>query len=184
MTITSSSPYPGVPVALSDRARRHPRAARLFTAAHARMIRVTRGGLGGRWFGAPVLLLETVGRRTGRARHTALVYLPDGDDLVVVAANAGAERAPAWWMNLRAAGEGVALVAGRRTPVRVTITEGARRERLWARFAAVSPVAHYQRQTGRRLPVVALTPLPVEATRSASAAPVIDLGFRGELAAA
>ncbi len=182
MTIASSSSHPGVPVMLSDAARRHPRATRWLTAAHAAVIRGTGGSLGVRWFGAPILLLETVGRRTGRPRTTALVYLPDGDDLVVVAANAGAERAPAWWLNLRAAGEGVAIVGGERRPVGATATDGARRERLWARFAAVSPVAHYQRQTRRPLPVVALTPQPVGAPAAASRRSGIAFGLRRELA--
>jgi F420H(2)-dependent quinone reductase len=89
MTTVNSSPVCGVPVALSDFARRHPGAARRLTAAHAAVVRGSRGYLAVRWFGSPVLLLETIGRRTGRARSTALVYLPDGEDLVVVAANAG-----------------------------------------------------------------------------------------------
>lgn len=163
MTITGSYRSPGVPVALSDAARRHPRVTRWLTAGHARVLHGTRGCLGGRWFGTRILLLETIGRRTGRRRSTALVYLPDAGELVVVAGNAGAERTPAWWLNLQAAGEGIATVGGERRPVRATTVEGARRERLWARFVAVSPVAHYQRQTRRRLPVVALTPLPVPA---------------------
>jgi F420H(2)-dependent quinone reductase len=165
-TTATSSPLPGVPLALSDLARRHPRAARRLTAAHAALIRGTRGSVAARWFGAPVLVLQTVGRRTGSQRRTALVYLPDGDDLVVVASNAGAERPPGWWLNLEAAGEGLAIVGGDRRPVGPGVLEGARRDRLWQHFAAVSPVEHYQRQTARRLPVVALTPLPARAPSS------------------
>lgn len=161
MTTTTSPPTAGVPTALSDFARRHPRAARRLTAAHAAVIRGSGGYLAARWFGTPIVLLQTVGRRTGRPRSTPLVYLPDGEDLVVVASNAGAERPPAWWLNLQAAGEGVAIRGSDRRPVTATVVEDARRERLWRRFAAVSPVERYQRQTTRRLPVVALTPLCV-----------------------
>lgn len=75
---------------------------------------MTRGYLTGRPLGAPIVLLQTVGRRTGQLRSTALVYMPDGDDLVVVASNLGAERPPAWWLNLQASDEGLALVGGRR----------------------------------------------------------------------
>jgi F420H(2)-dependent quinone reductase len=173
MTTTANRfPLPGVPLALSDLARRHPRAARRLTSAHAALIRGTRGSVAVRWFGAPVLLLETVGRRTGRPRRTALVYLPDGDDLVVIASNAGAERPPAWWLNLRAAGEGLAIVGRDRRPVAPCVIGDARRDHLWRQFAAVSPVEYYQRQTTRRLPVVALRPLPARAAcRSRPAMP-------------
>lgn len=184
MTTVNPSSVCGVPVALSDLARRHPGAARRLTTAHAAVVRGSRGYLAARWFGTPVLLLQTVGRRTGRARSTALVYLPDGDDLVVVAANAGAERPPAWWLNLRAAGEGVAIVRGGRRPVTATVIEDARRERLWRRFAAVSPVEHYQRQAARRLPVVALTPLPVRAEGRGRERASIELRGPAGLAAA
>jgi deazaflavin-dependent oxidoreductase (nitroreductase family) len=158
MAIANASP--GVPVGLSDLARRHPRAARRLTATHAALLRITRGYLVARWFGMPILLLETVGRRTERRRITPLVYLPDGDDLVVVASNAGVERPPAWWLKLEAAVEGVAIVGGARRPVTAPVVEGARRDRLWRRFAAVAPVERYQRQAWRRLPVVVLTPVP------------------------
>jgi F420H(2)-dependent quinone reductase len=161
----------GVPIGISELARRYPVLARRLTAAHAALLRSTRGYFAARWFGAPVVLLETVGRRTGERRRTALVYLPDGDDLVVVASNAGAERAPAWWLNLQAAGEGVAVVGGRRRPVTASVVEDARRERLWRRFAAVSPVEHYQRRTTRRLPIVALTPAPAAARHEIRSVP-------------
>ena len=52
--------------------------------------------------GQPVLLLETVGRRTGRRRTTPVQYLADGEAFVVLASNAGAPRPPAWWLNLLA----------------------------------------------------------------------------------
>ena len=102
--------------------------------------------------GAPL----TLGRCSGMRRSAALVYLPDGDDLVVVPANAGAARPPAWWLNLRAAGEGIVHVAGERRRVKPVETRGAERERLWRRFAALTPVAHYERAAGRELPVVVL----------------------------
>lgn len=160
MSTTISLPRPGVPIVLSDAVRRYPRATRRLTAVHALMLRGTRASLAARWFGLPVLLLETTGRRSGRVRRTALAYLPDGEDLVVVAANAGAERPPAWWLNLQAAGEGVAVVGGQRRRVTALLAEGARRDRLWRSFAARSRVEHYQGLTARRLPVIALTALP------------------------
>ena len=129
------------------------------SAAHTGALTVTRGRVLARWFGARLLLLETVGRRTGRTRVAPLAYVPDGADLVVVPGNAGADRPPAWWLNLRAAGRGAVIVAGRRRPVAARVATGAERRRLWARLAAVTPVEHYDRRTARHLPVVVLSPL-------------------------
>lgn len=150
----------GVPVALSRFARRRPELTRRLTAAHGTLIRVTHGRLAVRWFGAPMMLLETSGRRTGRTRLTPLVYLRDGEDLVVIPANAGADREPHWWQNLRAAGGGVAIVSGSRHPVAPRVLEGDARARLWDRFRAISPIDHYQQSTTRRIDVVALMPHP------------------------
>jgi hypothetical protein len=96
------------PLLLAPLALRFPRLTRGLTAAHTTVFLRTQGQLTSRWFGAAVLVLETVGRRTGKPRATPVVYLPDGENLVVVAANGGADGPPAWWLNLRAAGEGVA----------------------------------------------------------------------------
>jgi F420H(2)-dependent quinone reductase len=146
------------PLRLAPLALRVPRLTRALTAAHATMFLRTRGRLANRWFGAAVLVLETVGRRTGKPRAAPVVYLPDGENLVVVPANGGADGPPAWWLNLRAAGEGVAVLGRERRPVRPLEAAGAERERLWRRFAAVSPVDDYQRRTHRSIPVIVLTP--------------------------
>jgi deazaflavin-dependent oxidoreductase (nitroreductase family) len=131
--------------------------ARLGSRVHARLYRATRGRAGRRWFGAPVMVLETVGRRSGRPRATPVLCLRDGDDLVVLGSNAGMARPPAWWLNLRAAGEGVAVVGRERRRVRPRVAEGAERERLWRAFAAMHPqVDNYARYTDRRFPVVVL----------------------------
>jgi deazaflavin-dependent oxidoreductase (nitroreductase family) len=146
----------GAPVALGQVALRAPAATRWLTSLHAALLLRASAGPATRWFGSRVLVLETVGRRTGARRAAPLVYLPDDDDLVVVPANGGAPRPPAWWLNLRAAGEAVAVVGDERRRVRAHVAAGADRERLWRRFAAVTPVTHYQRSAGRELPVVVL----------------------------
>jgi F420H(2)-dependent quinone reductase len=146
---------------LAPLALRFPRIIRRLTVAHAVLFLRTRGLLASRWFGAPILVLETVGRRTGKPRAAPMVYLPDGGNLVVVAANGGANGPPAWWLNLQAAGTGVAVLGRERRPVRPLEAAGAERERLWRRFAAVSPVDHYGRRTHRYIPVVVLAPAAV-----------------------
>lgn len=146
----------GCPAALGELSRRLPALSRRLAGAHAALHRTTEGRMLSRWFGASILVLETVGRRTGRRRAVPLVYVPDGDDLVVVPANAGAPRPPGWWLNLRDAGEAVAVLGPERRRVRPIEARGAERARLWARVAAVSPLDHYQRLTGRPFPVVIL----------------------------
>jgi deazaflavin-dependent oxidoreductase (nitroreductase family) len=145
----------GAPITLSRAARRMPGTTLRLAALHATLLRHSRGRADG-WFGSRLLLLETVGRVSGLPRRAAVVYLPDGDDLVVVPANAGAPRPPAWWMNLRAAGEATVQVGRERRRVRPLVARGAERERLWRRFAAATPVHHYERHAGRELPVVVL----------------------------
>ena len=104
-----------------------------------------------------VVILETVGRKSGKPRSTAVLYLRDGDDLVVLAANAGADRTPAWWLNLRAAGEGVAVVRGERRRVRPRVAVGEERARLWRDFVRMyPPAAQYTGFTDREFPVVVL----------------------------
>jgi len=127
---------------------------------HAQLYRISGGRVLSRWFaGAPVMVLETVGRRTGTKRATPVLYLRDGDALVVLAANAGADRTPAWWLNLREAGVGEVVIGRRRMRVRPRLLADAERARLWQAFVAMYPQAeHYTRFTDRVLPLIALEP--------------------------
>ena len=176
----------GAPTVLGDIARRIPRLTRRVTAAHGALFLRTQGRLLASWFGAPILVLETVGRHSGKPRATPLVYLPHDDGFAVVPANAGADRAPAWWLNLQAAGEGFALLGGERRGITPAIATGDEHERLWQRLSAVTPVEHYQRRTGRPLPVVVLTrsgagaPLrePARAVRARAVRPALEAAIR------
>jgi F420H(2)-dependent quinone reductase len=134
---------------------------------HARLYRLTRGRFLPRWFaGAPVMVLETQGRRSGEPRATPVLYLRDGDSLVVCASNAGAERTPAWWLNLREAGEGTVVVGSERTRVRPRVLEGAELDRLWRAFAEMYPqLDMYTEFTERPFPLVALEPMTKEEQR-------------------
>lgn len=137
------------------------RLQRRLGARHARVLRASGGRRMSRWFGAPVLVLETVGRRTGEPRATPVLYLRDPAGLVVVAANGGADRVPAWWHNLRAAGQARVLVGGERREVVPRVAEGEERQRLWRAFAAMYPSLNdYLALTDRELPVVVLEPAP------------------------
>ena len=91
-----------------------PAVLRVLSGAHARLLRCWDGRVPDPWFGARLLVLETIGRRSGRLRSTPLVFVRSGEDLVVAATNAGADRQPDWWCNLRSAGEAIVVVDGRR----------------------------------------------------------------------
>jgi deazaflavin-dependent oxidoreductase (nitroreductase family) len=138
---------------------RYPRISAPFTKAHAKLFEKTGGGFLGRWMGMPVLVIETVGRKSGQTRKAPIIYMPDGDNFVVVAANGGNHRPPSWWLNLRDAGEGVAVVAGERHRVTLHVAEGAERDALWKRFSVGYPgLEPYDTYTDRELPVIVLKP--------------------------
>jgi len=131
------------------------------TRLHAALYRLTRGRLLGRVGGQPVLLLETVGRRTGRPRTTPVQYLADGAAFVVVAANGGAPRPPAWWLNLCADPRARVQVGTDLLDVGARTAAGEERALLWLRLTAANRyldgAAH---KAGRELPVVVLAPSP------------------------
>ena len=105
------------------------------------------------------LYLLTVGRKTGQVRRNGLFYLPEGDAFVVIASNAGADEEPAWWLNLRATPDATVELGGREYPVHGRETAGDERDRLYARFEAVSEQYRgYRETTARPIPVIVLEP--------------------------
>ena len=74
---------------------------RLLSRIHVSLYRLSRGRIGGRLWNAPVLLLTTVGRKTGKKRTTPVLYLRDGERIIIVASNGGRDNEPSWWTNLR-----------------------------------------------------------------------------------
>src|SRR5262249_25633387 len=77
--------------------------AKVMSRLNGWLFRVSRGRLGGTFlYGAPVMLVTTVGRKTGQPRTTPLLYLRDGDALVTVASKGGSARDPGWYRNLTA----------------------------------------------------------------------------------
>ncbi|GAA3445701.1 nitroreductase/quinone reductase family protein [Planomonospora venezuelensis] len=107
--------------------------------------------------GVDDLLLTTRGRRSGRLRRTALVYVRDGDRYVVAASNRGAAGNPAWYLNL-AADPGVVVRVGTEEFAATARTAGAgERPRLWRLMAEAMPsYRHYQEAADREIPVVVL----------------------------
>ena len=130
-----------------------------WVADHIRAYLETDGAEGHLFMGWPALLLTTRGRRSGRLRRTALIYGRDQDRYLLVASNGGADRHPAWYLNLTDTPT-VSLQVG---PDHFTATAhtatAEERPRLWQIVTEIFPqYAKYQEESARELPLVILTP--------------------------
>ncbi len=120
--------------------------------------RNNQGRVGGMFEGAPLLLLHTVGAKSGKPRANPLMYLPDGDRWVVFASKGGAPTNPDWYHNL-VANPQISIEVGTDTfEVTATVAQGEERDNLYSRQADLYPqFADYERKTTRKIPVVVLT---------------------------
>lgn len=107
--------------------------------------------------GRQLLLLTTTGRRTGQRRTTPMMYVPDGDRLLVIASNAGAPAHPDWYLNLVADPKVTVEVAGETYEAAAIPLVGATRDQTFAAIAAKYPFfTDHQAAITRTIPVVAL----------------------------
>ena len=105
-----------------------------------------------------LLLLTTVGARTGSPRTTPLMFVPDGDRLLVIASNIGAPHHPDWYRNLVAQPRVGVEVGDERFDAVAESAQGQERERLWTSLVRDQPFfAEHQAKTDRQIPVVILT---------------------------
>lgn len=126
---------------------------------HAGIYRASGGKVLGTMGKAPMLLLTTTGRKTGKRRTMPLLYLEDGDSLVLVASAGGQPTHPAWYANLRA-DPAVEVQIGRAVQkLRARTATAEERARLWPTVVALYPgYAKYQEKTAREIPLVILGP--------------------------
>jgi F420H(2)-dependent quinone reductase len=123
------------------------------------LYRATGGRIGGRVNQAPVLLLTTTGRKSGQKRTAPIVYLRDGENVVVINTNAGNARIPAWSLNLKANPDAEVEVGRRRYPVRARIAEGEERTELWRKHnEQYAGFDDYQEKLDRKALVIVLEP--------------------------
>lgn len=139
----------------------HESLLRTIGALNVWVYRLSNGRLMGRFpGGAPVCLLTTRGRKSGRPRSVPLLFLVDGDDLVVVASQGGAPRHPGWYFNLSANPLAEVQIGGRRFSVTAHTVDEADKAALWPRLVALyPPYETYRRRTARSIPVVRLHPV-------------------------
>jgi deazaflavin-dependent oxidoreductase (nitroreductase family) len=133
---------------------------RFATHLHALVYRRSGGRVLGRLGGQSVLLLQTVGRRTGQTRITPVQYLPSDGAFVVVAANAGAVRPPAWYLNLRAAPDAAVHIGTEDIEVQARELHDAERDTMWGELTTANRyLERVACKAGRLLPVLVLTPI-------------------------
>ncbi|HEU4898843.1 MAG TPA: nitroreductase/quinone reductase family protein [Actinomycetota bacterium] len=150
----------GVPRGLGERIRTRlehevdTRSARLGVG----LLRLTKGRIARLWR-RQVLVLTTRGRRSGRERTVPLQYFPDGENLIVVAANSGLPSPPGWYFNLTADPRARVEVGGRRLAVRAEELSAEEAAAFWPRVLRAAPdYARYPRRTSRRIPLLRLVP--------------------------
>jgi F420H(2)-dependent quinone reductase len=121
--------------------------------------RLTRGRLMGKVGKAPVLLLTTIGRRSGQPRTAPVLYMADADRLVVIGSNAGNTRAPAWSHNLKANPDVEVQIQGERRSLRSRLAEGQERAELWRKMnERYAGFDDYDEHTSRDIGVFVLEP--------------------------
>lgn len=129
----------------------------LFGKEHVKRYVETNGEEGHIWNGATALILTTTGRRSGEERSTPLIYGRHGDDYLVVASRGGADRHPAWYLNLEASPDVQVQVNGDRFAARARTATPGEKPELWRTMLAQWPdYDRYQRRTSREIPVVVL----------------------------
>jgi len=135
--------------------------------AQVRVFRLTNGRIGSKWrIGAgfrkpvPTLLLDHVGRKSGTAYTTPLLYLEDGANLVIVASQGGLPKNPQWYPNLLAHPDTVVRVRKEGVrPVRARTATADERAVLWPRLVELyADFAKYAKWTDREIPIVVLEP--------------------------
>ena len=130
---------------------------RVMSALNAWLYRLSGGKIAGSMKGAPIVLLTTTGRKTGKTRVTPLLYLRDGENLVVVASKGGAPNHPVWFLNLEANPDVDVEVGRTRERRRARRATSEERERLWPKVVEMySSYADYQAKTAREIPLVIL----------------------------
>ncbi|MGW0504320.1 nitroreductase family deazaflavin-dependent oxidoreductase [Micromonospora sp. NPDC003241] len=123
--------------------------------------RANGGQVGGQFAGAPLLLLHTVGAKSGQTRVSPMMYQKLDDGYAVFASKGGAPTNPDWYHNLVAHPQIRAEIGTDTVGLVARVAEGDERERIWsAQKTAYPGFADYERKTTRQIPVIVLEPAP------------------------
>jgi deazaflavin-dependent oxidoreductase (nitroreductase family) len=126
---------------------------------HAAIYRATNGRIGNLPGVPPLLLIDHVGAKSGRKRTTPLVYMPDGENMLIVASKGGYDKNPGWFHNLLAHPDTQVQIKSKRIPVHARVADAAESERLWPKAGEYNPDwERYRHRTTREIPLVLLEP--------------------------
>ncbi|MEO6702604.1 MAG: nitroreductase family deazaflavin-dependent oxidoreductase [Jatrophihabitantaceae bacterium] len=118
------------------------------------------GWIGGNYEGTPMLLLHTIGAKSGAERVNPVMYRPVDGGLAVFASNTGAETHPDWYHNLLAQPDVQIEIGTQTVPVHARVAEGVEREQIWQAHAQeYPPFAEHQSKISRLIPIVVLEPV-------------------------
>lgn len=133
---------------------------RIMSAANTWLYRRSGGRVGGRFLrGAPVCLVTTTGRKTGQPRTVPLLYLADGDDVVIVASKGGMSQHPLWYLNLQADPRVTVEIGSQKRRMVARTASAEEKDALWPRLVAMyRDYDTYQARTDRDIPVVICSP--------------------------
>lgn len=133
---------------------------RFFLVIYVFIYRLTGGKFGGQVQGLPVLLLTTVGRKTGKKRTTPLGYLDHDGTYAITASNMGQDTHPAWFHNLKGHPQVALQIGDKQLTATAEQADPKLRGQLWAEFVRRSPgYGAYEKRTNREIPVVLLRPV-------------------------
>lgn len=137
---------------------------KLFMRIHAFFLRISNGRLGYKLGTQTMLLLETIGRKTGRPRVIPIAYFFHDEKYLIVASNWGKDNHADWYKNLLKDPQAKLHIRGKTIPVAAYDTQGDEYDRLWD-FAARQnpPYMQYKEMTSRRIPIVVFRPIDVMA---------------------
>jgi deazaflavin-dependent oxidoreductase (nitroreductase family) len=128
---------------------------KLFMDFNASLLRISRGRIGSRLGTQTILLLETIGRKTGQPREIPIAYFFHEGKYLIVASNWGKEKHADWYLNLQKNPRAKLTIHGKTIPVKARDAQGDEYTRLWT-FATQKhpPYLNYQKMTSRHIPIV------------------------------
>src|SRR5680860_635446 len=133
--------------------------ARNYNIALIEEFRANNGKLGGRWKTPQLVLVNTIGARSGQVRTIPLVHLQHDDRIYIVGSAAGSDKHPAWYHNLIANPDITYELGADPVEATATLLEGDNRATAWIKIVAAFPFfGDYQNQVSREIPVFVLTP--------------------------
>lgn len=132
-----------------------------FNKAIIEEFRANGGKVGGRFANTTLLLLTTIGAKSGQVRTNPVAYTTDGDHFIIMASKGGAPTNPDWYHNIKAHPTVTVELGSEQFQARAIVAEGMERDRLFRQMAEVMPgFADYQRNTDRQIPVIILERMP------------------------